>query len=137
MPLGHVDGLRRTIRDLDVDCVVVASTAVTAEDIARITKASRLEGIEARLSLNVPRILPTRLTVQPLDQLTIVSLRSAHLSGHRLSPSGAVDVVGALIGLLIMALPSLVIALAIKASSDGPVLFRQARIGGRGDASPS
>jgi len=130
--LGHVEDLRRAIRALGVECVVVGSTAVTADDIARIAKASRLEGIDARLSLNVPQILPTRLTVQPVDQLTIISLRSAHLSGTQALAKRAVDVVGALIGLLVVALPSIAIAIAIKARSDGPVLFRQVRLGKQG-----
>jgi exopolysaccharide biosynthesis polyprenyl glycosylphosphotransferase len=130
--VGDVDSLRRVIRELGVDCVFVASTAVTPEDMAQITKASRLEGIEARLSVNLPHILPTRLTLQPLDHLTVISLKSAHLSGGQAAAKRAVDILGALVGLLIMSIPLVAVALAIKTTSDGPILFRQVRVGKKG-----
>jgi exopolysaccharide biosynthesis polyprenyl glycosylphosphotransferase len=130
--VGNVDSLRRVIRELGVDCVFVASTAVTPEEMAQIAKASRLEGVEARLSLSLPHILPTRLTVQPFDHLTVISLKSAHLSGRQAAAKRAVDILGALVGLLIMSLPCIVVALAIKLSSDGPILFRQVRVGKQG-----
>jgi exopolysaccharide biosynthesis polyprenyl glycosylphosphotransferase len=131
-PGGNVEAFRQVIRELGVDCVFVASTAVTPEETAQIAKASRLEGVEARLSLNLPHILPTRLTVQPLDDLTIVSLKSACLSGGQAAAKRAVDIVGATVGLLIMA-PILVgIGLAITISSGGPILFRQVRVGKQG-----
>lgn len=39
------------------------------------------------------------------------------------------DIVGAVTGLLILALPMIVIATLVKASSPGPVFFRQVRVG--------
>lgn len=39
------------------------------------------------------------------------------------------DIVGAVIGLLILALPMVLIAILVKATSPGPVLFRQDRVG--------
>jgi exopolysaccharide biosynthesis polyprenyl glycosylphosphotransferase len=130
--VGNVDMLRGVIRKLGVDCVFVASTAVTPEDIAQIAKASRLEGVEARLSVNLPHILPTRLTVQPLDHLTIISLKSAHLSGGQAAAKRTLDILGALVGLLVTVLPCVGIAIAIKLTSDGPILFRQVRVGKQG-----
>lgn len=45
----------------------------------------------------------------------------------------SVDVVGALIGLLILAVPFILVALAIKMDSRGPVFFRQQRVGRNGE----
>jgi len=44
----------------------------------------------------------------------------------------SIDVVGAWIGLVVFALPSAVIALLVKTTSPGPVLFRQKRVGQHG-----
>jgi exopolysaccharide biosynthesis polyprenyl glycosylphosphotransferase len=129
---GNVEALRQVIRELGVDCVFVASSAVTPEEMAQIAKASRLEGVEARLSLNLPHILPTRLTVQPLDHLTIISLKSARLSGGQAAAKRALDILGAAVGVLIMVPVSIGIGLAIKISSGGPILFRQVRVGKQG-----
>jgi exopolysaccharide biosynthesis polyprenyl glycosylphosphotransferase len=130
--VGNVEALRQVIRELGVDCVFVASTAVTPQEMAQIAKASRLEGVEARLSLNLPHILPTRLAVQPLDDLTIISLRSARLSGGQAAAKRAVDILVATLGLLIMVPVFVGIGLAIKISSGGPIFFRQVRVGKQG-----
>ncbi|MGH2634772.1 MAG: sugar transferase, partial [Actinomycetota bacterium] len=130
--VGNVESFRRIIRELAIDCVFVASSAVSTADMGRISKAARLEGSEVRLSVNLPHILPTRLTAQQLDHLMIVSLKSARLSGGQAAAKRAVDLLGATAGLMV-ALPLLAgIALAIRISSGGPVLFRQVRIGRQG-----
>lgn len=130
--VGNVESFRRVIRELAIDCVFVASSAVNPEDMARISKAARLEGVEVRLSVNLPHILPTRLTAQQLDHLTVVSLKSARLSGGQAAAKRAVDLLGATAGLMVT-LPLLAgIALAIRISSGSPVLFRQVRVGRQG-----
>jgi exopolysaccharide biosynthesis polyprenyl glycosylphosphotransferase len=127
----NVEALRRIILELAVDCVFVASTAVTPDDMARIVKAARLEGVEVRLSVNLPHILPTRVTAQPLDGLTAISLQSARLSGGRAAAKRAVDILGASVALLITLPVCMGIALAVKLTSHGPLLFRQTRVGRR------
>lgn len=128
----NVEELRRVIRDLAVDCVFVASSAVSREDMAQIAKAARLEGVEVRLSVNLPHILSTRLTVQPLDHLTIISMKSPRLSGRQAAAKRAVDLLGATFGLMVTLPLYIGIALAIRISSGGAVHFRQVRVGRKG-----
>jgi exopolysaccharide biosynthesis polyprenyl glycosylphosphotransferase len=130
--LAGVDTFRRVLRDLAVDCVFVASSAVTPGMMAQITKASRLEDVEVRLSVNLPHILPTRVMAQPLEELTIVSLRSAHLSRGQAATKRALDVIGATLGLLLILPLWAGIAVAIRFTSGRPVLFRQVRVGRQG-----
>ena len=130
--LAGVETFRRVLRDLAIDCVFVASSAVTPEMMAQIAKAARLEDVEVRLSVNLPHILPTRVMAQPLDELTIVSLRSARLSSGQAAAKRALDVIGATFGLL-LSMPLWVgVALAIRITSGRPVLFRQVRVGRQG-----
>lgn len=41
--VGEVEGLRQAIRETDAECVVVASSALFAEQMRRVAKAIRLE----------------------------------------------------------------------------------------------
>jgi exopolysaccharide biosynthesis polyprenyl glycosylphosphotransferase len=127
-----VESLRRVIGELAVDCVFVASSAVSPDAVAEIAKAARLEGVEVRLSANLPYVLPTRLTAQPLDHLTMISLKSASLSGGQAAAKRAFDILGASAGLLLTLPLWAGIALAIRLTSGSPVLFRQLRVGRRG-----
>jgi exopolysaccharide biosynthesis polyprenyl glycosylphosphotransferase len=130
--LAGVDSLRRVLRELAIDCVFVASSAVTPGMMAQIAKAARLEDVEVRLSVNLPHILPTRVMAQPLDELTIVSLRSARLSSGQAAAKRALDVIGATVGLLVSMPLWAGIGLAIRVTSGRPILFRQVRVGRQG-----
>jgi lipopolysaccharide/colanic/teichoic acid biosynthesis glycosyltransferase len=70
--------------------------------------------------------------VQPLDHLTVISVRSVSLSGRQQLAKRLLDLAGALIGLLLAAIPGAAIAFAIHVTSRGPILFRQVRIGRQG-----
>jgi exopolysaccharide biosynthesis polyprenyl glycosylphosphotransferase len=130
--LGGVGDLREILRETGADCVFVASTAVTPEELKPVARVVRIEGLEVRITASLPEVLSSRLTVQPLGGTTALSLRPARLTGTQVVAKFTFDIL--LSGLLLLLLsPFLaIVAIAIKASSPGPVLFRQRRIGLRG-----
>lgn len=80
----------------------------------------------------VPALVDTRLFRYHLDDLggaPVISLEAGHLAPTDAALKRAVDVIGSAILLLGFALPLALIALAIKLTSRGPVLFSQLRVG--------
>ncbi|MFM2438068.1 MAG: hypothetical protein RLZ55_885, partial [Actinomycetota bacterium] len=67
--------------------------------------------------------------IQRLLGTSFSSVREASLPSPARITKRALDVAGAAAALIVFALPMAVIALAVKASSRGPILFRQVRIG--------
>ena len=130
--VGEVEGLRQAIRETDAECVVVASSALSAEQMRRVAKAIRLEGVEVRVSANLPETLSTRVSPQPLGGVMTLSLRPVQLSGSQAAIKRTLDVMGSSVGLLISLPAFAAIALGIKLTSRGPVFYRQERIGRRG-----
>src|SRR6266508_4447394 len=57
--LGPIGELRELIRETGANCVFVAATAVQAADVKHVLKARRLDGIEIRVTANVPAMLAT------------------------------------------------------------------------------
>jgi exopolysaccharide biosynthesis polyprenyl glycosylphosphotransferase len=114
------------------ECVFVAASAVDGEDLKAIAKAVRLSGVEVRITATLPEVLASRLTVQPLGGLAALSLQPVRLSGGQVIAKFTFDILVA--GCLALVLSPLLAAIAIgvKLSSPGPVLFRQRRIGLRG-----
>ena len=65
--------------------------------------------------------------VSPLEDLCLVSLTSSPQHQWHSVLKRAMDVSGALLGLILLAVPMAVIALVIKCTSSGPIFYRQAR----------
>jgi lipopolysaccharide/colanic/teichoic acid biosynthesis glycosyltransferase len=92
---------------------------------------------EKRSALHLAKpSLPTngRLEHQLLEQTSLSRLqqiKGPRATAYRVSKR-ALDLVGATVGILLSAIPSLPIALLIKTTSKGPVLFKQTRIGQNG-----
>ncbi len=130
--LGHVDELRELIATTGADCIFVASSAIRPEHMAQVNKAARREGIEVRVTANVQEVLSTRVAPQPLGTLMAFSLKPVRLSGLQAVAKRSFDIVATVIGLVFLAPFLVVIMVAVKVSSKGPILFTQTRVGYHG-----
>jgi exopolysaccharide biosynthesis polyprenyl glycosylphosphotransferase len=131
--LGEVGDLRQLIREYAVECLFVASTAVSVDDMSRIAQAARLEGIEVRVSSNLPQTLTSRLSLQTIGPAVAIALRPVSLTGRQAAMKRAFDIVAASAALLVSLPLWVVLAVAIRLTSPGPVFFHQERVtrGGR------
>jgi exopolysaccharide biosynthesis polyprenyl glycosylphosphotransferase len=126
--VGRLSFLDEIVRELDVDCVFVASSAVEPRDGALIASVVRRAGADLRISAKLSDVLTSRVAIQPLNDVVTLSLKSARLTGTQSAGKRAFDlVVGAIAFLLVLPIIA-VIALAIRLTSHGPVLFRQERV---------
>jgi exopolysaccharide biosynthesis polyprenyl glycosylphosphotransferase len=150
-PLGYVepagadarrDGLAETnseagdLRDLmrarSVDCVFI-SPGVTLKEVLPIIRAGREGEAEVRLFTSLPAILSSRVSVEPVGGYATLCIKPATLSGPKAAVKRAFDVVAATL-VLIAVFPLLVaVAAAVRLTSPGPAIYRQARVtkGGR------
>ena len=126
--VGHVDELEEAIRRNHAECVFMASTAVSGNDVLQILQACRRTNAQLRLSANISDVYTSRLSIGSADGLTSVVFSPVHLTRAQGALKRGLDIALASIFLLV-ALPFLgVIAAAVKLTSRGPVLFRQERI---------
>jgi len=130
--LGGIRNLRDLIRQSGAECIFVAASALGVEEMGHVAKAVRLEGVEVRVTATLPQVLSSRLSVQPIGGVMAISLTPARLSGSQAIAKRVFDLVVAGLGTLVTTPLWLVVAIAIKVTSPGPVLYRQARVGQRG-----
>jgi exopolysaccharide biosynthesis polyprenyl glycosylphosphotransferase len=131
--MGPLDDIVGTVRKHQIDCLFVPSSEVDQRQMVTVRRAARVAGVDLRVSANMPDTLSTRLSLQPVGDVMTISLRLVRLTGIQAAIKRTFDFVLAGIGLL-LTLPLIgMIALAIRWSSTGPVLFKQERItsGGR------
>lgn len=131
--MGSIDDLDELIRLYEIDCLFVASTAVDQEGMFKVLQAARLGETDLRVSAQLPGLLATRFTVQSVSEIMALSVKTPRLSGAQAFAKRVFDVSLSLILLLVSAPITLATAIAVKATSPGPVLFRQERVtkGGR------
>ncbi|GBC86629.1 UDP-glucose:undecaprenyl-phosphate glucose-1-phosphate transferase [bacterium HR12] len=127
--LGDIHELQGIVRREGADCIFVASSAVSAEEMKQIARIVRLEGLEVRVSASLPVVLASRLSAQPVGGVMSLALRPARLSRPQRALKRAFDLTVAGIGLILSAPLWALAALAIKLDSPGPVLYRQRRVG--------
>jgi exopolysaccharide biosynthesis polyprenyl glycosylphosphotransferase len=131
--LGSVGDLVEVIRSNSVECVFVASTATSADDVLRISRACREADVEMRLSANAPEVLTSRVSIQQVRNLMMLAVRPVRLTGLQSALKRSFDVALASLGTILLIPLMATVALAIRLTSRGPVLFKQERVtkGGR------
>jgi exopolysaccharide biosynthesis polyprenyl glycosylphosphotransferase len=130
--VGPVGRLRELVRETGADCLFVVASAVTPDDVAQVMKARRQADVEVRFTANLPAVLSSRLAPQAIGDVLALAVTVPQLTRLQAAAKRACDVVLAAAGLLALAPLFAVVALAVRATSRGPVLFRQQRVGFRG-----
>lgn len=127
--LGDLNDLEVLIRTETIDVVYIALSATTQHNLEPLIERCRVHGVRFRV---VPDLLEAqfgRMEIHPLAGIPLVTLSDNAIVGFKYVQKRALDIVVSLLGLIISAPLCLVIAIAIRVDSRGPVLFRQTRIG--------
>jgi len=127
--LGRIDELERIVAEHAIDHVFVALPASRYGELPRVYNALSDVLAEVQLVPDIPNLAGLRLRVLEIDGVTFLSLReNPHYGWARLAKR-TMDLVLGTAALVLLAPLMAGLALAIKLTSKGPVLYRQARAG--------
>jgi Undecaprenyl-phosphate glucose phosphotransferase len=127
--LGTTADLPRLIDQFQVEHVFIALPLSRYHEARRVFDVLSQTLAEVRLVADVPDLAGLSLTTTNLDGLPVIGLRESPHFGLNVVVKRAMDVVLSLIGLLCLAPLLLLIAALVKATSQGPVFYRQERCG--------
>ena len=116
----------------DAPGVIIAATAIDMRSSNRLIRDLVEAGIHVELTSTLADIASDRLTVRPLGRFPVVYIEPRARGGWRALAKRAFDLVAAGAALVVLAPVLAAIAVAVRTSSRGPVLFRQERVGKRG-----
>jgi exopolysaccharide biosynthesis polyprenyl glycosylphosphotransferase len=130
--LGTPDQLADLVRQFDVERVVVA---VGQDAVAGLSDViHELRGLDLQIDLlpQLYEVVDPRMGLHTVEGLPLIGLGPQRLarSSHLLKRS--LDLVFGTLGVVLFAPLALLIAVAIKLDSPGPVFFRQVRMGANG-----
>jgi exopolysaccharide biosynthesis polyprenyl glycosylphosphotransferase len=135
---GEVDGLPvvgspqdvlAAVRRTGAHRVIVALPAEARQTILQVAAACREASVPFAIVPDLYTLVASGAEVELLDRLPLLTLREDPLAGWGRRLKDALDVAGALVGLLVTLPLCAVIALLITLDSPGPVFYRHRRIG--------
>jgi exopolysaccharide biosynthesis polyprenyl glycosylphosphotransferase len=127
--LGVIRDLPRVVREHDVHRVIVAGDASSHQRVLDAIQAAKGLGVRVSLLPRIFDVVGSSVAFDYLGGLTLLGIRRFGLSSASRRVKRALDVVGSSLALVVLAPLMGVIALSIKLTSPGPVLFRQTRVG--------
>jgi exopolysaccharide biosynthesis polyprenyl glycosylphosphotransferase len=130
--LGAVTELDRIVRETSADELWIAAPASPRETLEQIVEAAIRNRISIKLVPDACGMLLDWVHVDSLGGIPLIGMRRSNITGLNAAMKRLTDLVYAS-ALLAMTSPVMVAAaVLIKATSRGPVFFRQARIGKNG-----
>lgn len=131
--MGNVNTIERALRVTGADTVAVTST----DDLpaAKVKQISwQLESGRQHLVLapSIVDIAGPRLHTRPVSGLPLIHVETPRFSGGQRLLKRMVDLLTSAVAVVAISPVLLILAVLVKASSPGPVLFRQRRVGLRG-----
>jgi exopolysaccharide biosynthesis polyprenyl glycosylphosphotransferase len=131
--LGSLKDVRRIIEQKNLHEVIVALPATHHTQILGIIDSCREYGVDFKLVPDLFEMRFNEVRIDALNDVPLIGVKDVALRGFNLFVKRMLDIALAIVVLAVASIPMLFIALLIKLTSPGPVLFRQSRVGKNGE----
>ncbi len=126
---GGLDELEETLRSKRVDAVYLAMPNAQAAAVPSVLQRLERFALDVRIVPDVhPKFVPQSMVVNELDGMPILSYRENPSQGLGGLSKRALDILGSVLGLIAFSPVFLAIAIAVRMTSPGPVIFKQRRV---------
>lgn len=128
--LGRTENLTIILPENKLDEIVITLGLAEYHKLERIVAMCEKSGVHTKFIPDYNNIIPTRPYTEDLMGLPVVNIRRVPLNNalNALMKRG-IDVLGAITAILIFSPVMLVVAVIIKATSPGSLIYKQERIG--------
>jgi Undecaprenyl-phosphate glucose phosphotransferase len=126
---GSIDDLPRVIEEQGIAEVIIALPEASHQELVGIVAQCEREKVSIRVFPDVFQIMASEVTISDLAGLPLLTIRDVALRGWKLTLKRIVDIVFSSLFLFFMSPLMMLVALAIKLDSPGPVFFVQERMG--------
>jgi Undecaprenyl-phosphate glucose phosphotransferase len=128
--IGKIDELETMLAENDYDEIVITLGLEHYDVLENIVTVTEKSGVHTKFVPDYNNIIPTRPYTEDLDGLPVIHVRTVPLSiSLNKVVKRAFDIVGSLILILLFSIPMLIVSILVKATSRGPLIYKQERVG--------
>ena len=128
--VGDLEDLDKYLEEYDVDEIFIALKITQYERLGKILQISEKQGVRVNIIPAYHKYVPSKSSIEELAGMQVINLRHVPLDylGNRIIKRG-LDILMSSIAIILTSPIMIITALLVKVTSEGPVLFKQERIG--------
>jgi hypothetical protein len=130
--LGSVERLPEILRQVEIDEVVFALNGDKKIVLSEYLHECRRMGILVRILPSLWQADDPSISVEKCQTMPFITIKSANFNPTGMLYKRLMDIIGGLVGTILFCLMYPFVAAAIKLESEGPVIFKQKRVGQHG-----
>jgi Undecaprenyl-phosphate glucose phosphotransferase len=127
--LGTLDDAAEITVQESVDHLYVALPPEEHVRMLELLESTSREMVDVKVVPDLLQVIALRARLEDLDGIPVININEPPLQGFNSLVKRAIDVAISGVALAVLAIPLGIIALIVKMSSKGPVLFHQERMG--------
>ena len=127
--LGTLDDAAQITVDEDVDHLYVALPPEEHVRMLELLESTSREMVDVKVVPDLLQVIALRARLEDLDGIPVININEPPLQGFNTIVKRAIDVAISSVALILLSIPIGIIALLVKATSKGRVLFHQERMG--------
>jgi exopolysaccharide biosynthesis polyprenyl glycosylphosphotransferase len=127
-----LEEIRHIAQSLDVHRAILAPRSADAGEMLDLVRTLKAVGVRVSVVPRLLEVVGSSVEFDDLHGVKVMGVRRFDLTRSSAAVKRAFDLLGVSVGLLAVLPLMILIAVAIKLDSRGPVLFRQLRVGRRG-----
>lgn len=128
--LGSIDNLTIILPENKLDEIAITLALQDYGRLEEIVDLCEKSGVHTKFIPDYNSLIPSRPYTEDLMGLPVINIRYVPLTNTlNWVAKRCVDIVGSAVGLVLILPLMLILAIAVKLSSPGPVIFKQERIG--------
>ncbi|HKI79117.1 MAG TPA: sugar transferase [Ignavibacteriaceae bacterium] len=127
--LGNVSELNKVVKDYQVDEIIIADDTSEYEQLLNLLDVCKKTKARVKFTSNLFKIIPEKIFTEKYADIPVVNVSPSADRSLMIKTKYIFDRVVSFIGLIIISPGLILIAILVKLSSRGPVLYKQVRIG--------